>query len=366
MKLINRGAVIIKPNQLFLDWLNRISLREAEPISFSLDEIQKDCTAFLIPDLVNSDSLDYVLEPMKTSIFEAELSSWYTDPSLWPIDRSPEEFNRWFTLEYHSMAWDVFDLPIRTLDPEDEIVIGDEELSFSESDSLDEDFLTQTRFKRQDSVIVKMGTYEPGKPHNDLSHWRGRIIDFMKSKEGQVLAMVEWDSYTLQEMPAAFVLEHSDQAWDWEALVLNTDVFDPVPPRDSYFRVERIQARLASKYFWGNIADSGPRIAALLSSTDPDENCSILAVWENSLFKRLLFPFEACLERPGQTIGLQKGDFVTVLGLSSIDPLNGVMARVNFNTKIVDVPFSNLIVLSETSVNFEAVEDYKLWFDYTL
>ena len=46
MKLINRGVVIIKPNELFLNWLNHISTGETEPVSFSLEEIQKDCTAF--------------------------------------------------------------------------------------------------------------------------------------------------------------------------------------------------------------------------------------------------------------------------------------------------------------------------------
>ena len=302
---------------------------------------------------------------MKTSIFEAELSSWYTEPSLWPVDRSPDEFNRWFSLEYHSMTWDVFDLPIQTLDPEEDLV-EDEDVSYLDNEVEEDDFLSPNRFKRQDTVIVKENTFEPGKPYNNLSHWQGRIIDFMKSKEDQVLALVEWDSYTLQEMSAAYILEHSDQAWDWEASVLDVNLLDHTDARDNYFRVERIQARLASKFFWGNIPDGGPRIAELLSLADPDENRSILAVWENYLFKQLLYPFEACLERPGQNSELQKGDFVTVLGLSSYDPLNGVHARVNFKHSIIDVPFSNLIVLNESSTNFEAVEDYKLWFDYTL
>jgi hypothetical protein len=39
---------------------------------------------------------------------------------------------------------------------------------------------------------------------------------------------------------------------------------------------------------------------------------------------------------------------------------------VKYKSKTVDVPFSNLIVLNETSTNFQVIEDYKLWFDYTL
>jgi hypothetical protein len=337
-------------------------------MEFTLNEIQEDCTTLLIPDFVNMDSLDYILEPMKTSIFESELSDWYTDPGLWPENRSAEEFSKWFTLEYHSMVFDILDLPIRSLDDEDDDDAG-EDADLGPEDialELEDDIAAHIPFKRQDSVLIKAGTTEPGKPHNQLDNWQGRIIDFMRSKDGNIMALVEWDSITLEQMRDEYIEEHSDQAWEWEALVIDSQNLVPAQPRDSYFRVERMQARLASRFFWPYITDGGARIANILKNVDPDNERSVLTVWEENLAKSLTFPFEACLERPNQTQDLQKGDFVTVQCLSTIDPLNGIQARVKYKSKTVDVPFSNLIVLNETSTNFQVIEDYKLWFDYTL
>lgn len=38
-------------------------------------------------------------------LFEAELEGWYTDPSLWPQERSVELFRKWCTFELHSLAY---------------------------------------------------------------------------------------------------------------------------------------------------------------------------------------------------------------------------------------------------------------------
>ena len=46
------------------------------------------------------------------AIFEEELESWYTDPSLWPAKRDFRTFCRWFRWSYHSVIVDLASEPI--------------------------------------------------------------------------------------------------------------------------------------------------------------------------------------------------------------------------------------------------------------
>jgi len=58
MKRINRGVVITKPQEPFLDWVNH------EPTLTSpvtMEELEQDCTVILVPDLYRlEDMLDYL------------------------------------------------------------------------------------------------------------------------------------------------------------------------------------------------------------------------------------------------------------------------------------------------------------------
>ncbi len=369
MKLINRGILILKPNQFFLDWLNRLPLLHDTFPHYSLEDIRKDCTAYLLPDVVSEGSIDYILEPIKTNLFETELSDWCSEPALWPPDRTPETFDAWFDLEFHSMVWDLLELPIQSLDEEQEFdpLMDD----FPEED---ENFLETVKtslnpdlpFKRQDTVVVKPGVCEPERPHNDLSGWHGRIIDFSQCEDGEIQALVEWDSYTLEQMPPSFITERAERSWDWEAISLPAIILEPADPRDDYDRVERVQARLSALYFWPMIQVAGERISSLLLSIDPADPRSVIQIWHDHLAARLQFPFEACVERNSPGSPALKGDFVTVIDLHQSDPLTGVKALARNRNQVISIPLSYLVVLKESSQNNQFVDDYKLWFDYNL
>jgi hypothetical protein len=109
MNLINRGVVVIKPKEPFLDWANR-DLALSSPVT--MEELRRDCTAILVPDLGSLEAaLDYV-EPLKPRLFEMELEAWDRDPANWPEERTSDLFDAWFALEVHSMVWDTVDTPI--------------------------------------------------------------------------------------------------------------------------------------------------------------------------------------------------------------------------------------------------------------
>jgi hypothetical protein len=57
MQRINRTAVVIKPKQPFVDWLNQIPYEDHD---YTLEKIRDENTVFLIPDFdYTSDFMDY-------------------------------------------------------------------------------------------------------------------------------------------------------------------------------------------------------------------------------------------------------------------------------------------------------------------
>jgi hypothetical protein len=110
MKLINRGVVVIKPRQPFVDWLNQVEEDFTPP---TLEKLRgEECTSILVPALYGIQDVLEFLEPLKPTLFELELAGWFTDPKLWPAERTSDVFDAWFDLEVHSMVWDAGNAPI--------------------------------------------------------------------------------------------------------------------------------------------------------------------------------------------------------------------------------------------------------------
>lgn len=111
MKLINRGVIVIKPKQPFLDWLNQLSNEEDEE-SYELDDLREDCTTVLIPDLPSLEEMEAFINPLKPDLFEQELANYAEDARDWPDDVTARAFDEWFDLEVHSMVYDAAATPI--------------------------------------------------------------------------------------------------------------------------------------------------------------------------------------------------------------------------------------------------------------
>jgi hypothetical protein len=109
MKVINRNLFIIKPKQPFAAWINNHFDLD---ITVTLDEIHQDCTVYLIPDMYGEEDAREYIQNWKVLILEMALNSWYTDPTTWPQNRTPEMADLWLNLEYHSMVIDLEDAVI--------------------------------------------------------------------------------------------------------------------------------------------------------------------------------------------------------------------------------------------------------------
>ena len=106
MQSVNRAAVVIKPKQPFIDWINSIP---DENIDFTLEQILADNITFLIPPYDNPDESLACVKKIYDQIFEFELYGWYTDEELWPGNRTWKKFQEWFEVEINSEVFDLVD-----------------------------------------------------------------------------------------------------------------------------------------------------------------------------------------------------------------------------------------------------------------
>jgi hypothetical protein len=106
MQSVNRTAVIIRPKQPFVDWLNSIP---GESTDNTLEKISRENTTFLIPEFdYPKDSLAYVKKNY-SYLFEFELFGWYMAEELWPKKRTWKIFQEWFEIEINSSVFDLDD-----------------------------------------------------------------------------------------------------------------------------------------------------------------------------------------------------------------------------------------------------------------
>ena len=104
MNELNRGVIILKPKTLLLDWVNSNS---EEGGVLTLDEVSRDCTAYLTPEIEDDEELREFLEQNYDLLFEQELVEWFQDEAQWPATRDISMFLEWFAVEFHSMVLDV-------------------------------------------------------------------------------------------------------------------------------------------------------------------------------------------------------------------------------------------------------------------
>ena len=104
MNEVNRGAIVLNPTEVFLDWVNST---DEEGVVLTLDEVSQDATVYLTPEIGDDDELRRFLDQNYALMFEQELVGWIQDESQWPTTRDFSAFLEWFDVEFHSMVLDV-------------------------------------------------------------------------------------------------------------------------------------------------------------------------------------------------------------------------------------------------------------------
>jgi len=112
--MLNRGVVIVRPAQPFLDWAASLDDSGMAP------DPDDEQTVYLIPGYEDEDEAWEILEDFYAEIFERELFGWHTDEEAWPQDRDLEMFKRWFQIELHSVVEDLCDYAIEEEDEDED------------------------------------------------------------------------------------------------------------------------------------------------------------------------------------------------------------------------------------------------------
>lgn len=102
--MLNRAALILRYKQPFVDWINA-----ADPSpttrNLTLAEVNMERTVYLV-EVEDEDELARWLARNYQQLFEEELMGWYTDPKLWPRDRSLKLLRQWCSFELHTVVID--------------------------------------------------------------------------------------------------------------------------------------------------------------------------------------------------------------------------------------------------------------------
>ena len=113
MQSINRTAVIIKPKQPFVDWINSTP---DDSSNYTLEQVNRENITFLIPEYDDPDNSKKYIKNNYKMIFEFELWGWITTEELWPKNRNWKMFNNWFDIEINSEVFDLVDSEIEKED----------------------------------------------------------------------------------------------------------------------------------------------------------------------------------------------------------------------------------------------------------
>ena len=102
-KMVNRGMLVVKAKEPFREWINSLEANS----DITINEINDDCTAYLLPEFEDDLQRDSILKKIYSDIFVEQLFDWCTDDDTWPQKRTLTLFKRWFELEFHSVVEDM-------------------------------------------------------------------------------------------------------------------------------------------------------------------------------------------------------------------------------------------------------------------
>lgn len=101
-KVVNRCAVVILPRPEFLAWA-KAQGGAVEPPTASMT---RGSTIILVNALPYPRNIFASLEEFKVQLLEQELAQWDLKPEAWQGLLSAEQFDAWFTLEFHNIVVD--------------------------------------------------------------------------------------------------------------------------------------------------------------------------------------------------------------------------------------------------------------------
>ncbi len=103
---INRSAIILKPQQPFVDWYFNLNPED----ELDTEEDIKETNIYLVDDEI--DDVEKWLKKKFDKFFMMELDEWCADKKEWPQKRNYKMFKLWFRVETSEMIYDLEKKPV--------------------------------------------------------------------------------------------------------------------------------------------------------------------------------------------------------------------------------------------------------------
>lgn len=108
--MLNRAALILRYKQPFVDWINAVDPSPSAEV-LTLADVEEERTVYLV-EVEDQEGLARWLRRHHKELFEEELNGWYTDPDLWPRDRSLKKLKEWCSFELNTVVVDTGTTPL--------------------------------------------------------------------------------------------------------------------------------------------------------------------------------------------------------------------------------------------------------------
>lgn len=214
-----------------------------------------------------------------------------------------------------------------------------------------------------DSVKVKPGVLEPDNEEFEIGGWQGRMIKIDRESNAEnILVTVEWDSQTLQQLPAEYIIDSEVEGLDWQSIVLHQSDIEKANTRDTIKELRSMQQKMDDRYYWSSFGEEGLRIEEVLKGINQKNENECAQRWLGYLESNLSFPFKAVVSLESYSTKIQDGDVVTVKSLVGDFDLYGIIANTSFERQKLEIPLLEMEVKDEKSKNCQLINDYKVWF----
>ena len=103
MRVINRGAFVVRPRDPYLRWAAALDDDPAD----ATDDLRERVAIYLVPEDPQGESETPPIEDSYQHIFELELEAWCRDQAQWPEKRDRTTFREWFEIAEESVVVDL-------------------------------------------------------------------------------------------------------------------------------------------------------------------------------------------------------------------------------------------------------------------
>lgn len=218
-----------------------------------------------------------------------------------------------------------------------------------------------TDLKISDCIVVKPGVRDPD-CDIDIGGWLGRIIEIKSYQPYQVTVMCQWDSLSLNNMPASAIRRREEKGLDWTTIGLSPEQVECAEPRDTQADVDALIEELLAERAWDCLEKQGQHIQHVLREVDKGDHMEAFEAWQEFLEARLKLPFDAVVTEYQERGPLQAGDKVRVVGFEGVEDLYGVLVNIKAGHNSYVLPLSDLKAVIDKTAYFTMTDDYAVWF----